>query len=73
MSSSDHLETAAVGDTINGCHGNWCKQSVKLYNTHLFCEVSTADGYHVGRDSEAECPMTRLRVRVNTWEPQPEA
>ena len=43
------------------------------HRAYLLCEVSTADGDHVSRYSEVECPVTGLSVGVHTGKPQAEA
>ena len=52
-----------------------CPQHMYMYSIdrsmlYLFHKVPTADGRHVSRHSEVECPVARLRVGVNTREPQ---
>ena len=44
---------------------------VCVWGTSLFHEVTAADGHHVSRNSEVECPVTGLSVGVHAGKPQP--
>ena len=42
-----------------------------MHMEHLFIQFTTADGSHVGRGSDVNCPGAHFLVGVNARKPEP--